>query len=172
MSSPTNPYHPPESPVGGDATKGNKPLSQREMATRGNRLLAAVLDGLTTMFTVLPVMYYLGLFKRPEAFETQITAFLLGFVTVLILNGLLLHTRGQSIGKAIVGIQIVGLDGSRISLARIIFLRYFPVQLVSQFPTIGSLLTLMDIIWIFRSDQRCIHDHIAHTVVVNFEPFE
>jgi uncharacterized RDD family membrane protein YckC len=164
-----NPYQTPGSPF------QSEPPAQRsrinlEPASRGSRLLAALLDGVVTMIVVLPVMYYIGLFERGDDLGGQVTAFLLGFISVIIIHGYLLHTRGQSIGKAIVGIQIVGLDGHRISLAQIIFRRYLPIQLASLIPGFGSVLTLLDAVWIFREDRRCIHDHLAGTVVVAYMP--
>lgn len=169
MSDSNNPYQPPQSPLR-DSTHPRRDSGSLEPASRQQRLLAAILDGLITMIAVLPVMFHLKLFDYPTAIETQVTAFLLGFLSVLLLHGYLLHARGQSVGKAIVGIQIVGIDGKRVSLGRIIFMRYFPVQLVSQIPTLGSLLTLVDVIWIFRQDNRCLHDHIAQTMVIKYTP--
>jgi len=37
---------------------------------------------------------------------------------------------------------------------------------VSLIPYAGSFVALLDVLFIFRRDQRCIHDHLAGTVVV------
>ena len=165
-----NPYQPPETPFQSEPPPVRDSQFASEPASRGSRLLAAMLDGVATMLVVIPVMYSIGLFERADDFGGQVTAFLLGFISVIIIHGYLLHTRGQSIGKAIVGIQIVGLDGRRVSLAQIIFRRYLPIQLASLIPGVGSVLTLLDTVWIFREDRRCIHDHLAGTMVVKYVP--
>ncbi|MBN2343526.1 MAG: RDD family protein [Deltaproteobacteria bacterium] len=167
MSEHPNPYQPPRAPLGGGAERRRPShIEPMEPATRGMRLLAAMLDGLATMMVLMPVMSYLDLFNRPMEMETQLTVFLLGFISVPLLHGYLLHTRGQSIGKLVVGIRIVGLDGRLLPLGRIVFMRYLPIQLANQIPSIGPLFAVMDVVWIFREDRRCIHDHIAGTMVV------
>ena len=45
-------------------------------------------------------------------------------------------------------------------------LRYLPTSAVSLIPYAGSFVALLDVLFIFRRDQRCIHDHLAGTVVV------
>ena len=58
-------------------------------------------------------------------------------------------------------------DGSRIGLARYIFLRVVPVVLISMIPFIGNLINLVDPLLIFGKERRCLHDLIADTIVVN-----
>ena len=168
MSDSNNPYQPPRSPSPSEERRAALLRQGDEPASRGNRLLASILDTFANGLVLLPVMQYMGLFEREISFRDQLTVFLLGFLCIILIHGYLLHTRGQTIGKAIVGIQIVGLDGARVSLSRIVFRRYLPIQLAAMIQTVGSLLGLLDIIWIFRDDRRCLHDHIAGTVVVNY----
>ena len=168
MAEGPNPYQPPRSPLGG--SNSIHPRTDLEPASRGGRLLAYLLDTVANVLVLLPIMQYMGLFQREAVFRDQITVFLLGFLCIILIHGYLLHARGQTIGKAIVGIQIVGLDGARVSLARIVFRRYLPVQLAAMIQGVGSILALLDVVWIFRDDRRCIHDHIAGTMVVRYMP--
>jgi uncharacterized RDD family membrane protein YckC len=48
----------------------------------------------------------------------------------------------------------------------LILKRYLPISVVSVIPVVGPLLTLIDILFIFRSDRRCVHDLIADTQVL------
>ncbi len=89
---------------------------------------------------------------------------LLGMCGYLILQAFLLATRGQSIGKIIVKIRIVdahtGVSGG---FLQNVFLREMLNSLLSMIP----LYFLVDSAFILQNDRRCIHDHIAGTVVVD-----
>ncbi|MBN2527718.1 MAG: RDD family protein [Deltaproteobacteria bacterium] len=141
-----------------------------QLASRGSRLLAYVIDNIISVMLLLPVMQQLGVLADGVTINGQVTAFLLSFLSIVLVHGYLLQTRGQSIGKLIMGIQIVRVDGTRLTLGPIVFRRYLPVQLSGMIPAFGPLLVIMDSIWIFRDDFRCIHDHIAGTVVINYQP--
>ncbi len=56
-------------------------------------------------------------------------------------------------------------DGRLLSFGRLIGLRYLPVWLVSVIPVI-QLFGMIDALFIFRRDRRCVHDLIAGTKVV------
>jgi uncharacterized RDD family membrane protein YckC len=91
----------------------------------------------------------------------------LGFLSFVAVHGYLLRASGQTVGKKLTGIRIVGPNGEVPALANVIFLRYFPVWLVSLFPSfVGSFLVLIDVLFMFRSDRRCMHDLFAGTRVV------
>ena len=94
-------------------------------------------------------------------------------ITYLVLNGYLLATRGQSIGKWLLGIQIVDADTNELlSIRRIVMQRVIPVFLlpvpgiVTGIPPIGILLVLIDIAPIFREEPRCVHDMLAGSKVI------
>ena len=91
---------------------------------------------------------------------------LLGFLGFVLLHGYYLKIGGQTIGKKIVGIRIADLDNNIPTLAKILGLRYLPIQVVALIPIVGVLCTLADVLFIFRQDRRCIHDLIAGTRVV------
>ena len=41
------------------------------------------------------------------------------------------------------------------------------MTLIGIFPAIGGIIQLVDILFIFRDDRKCIHDLIAGTVVIS-----
>jgi hypothetical protein len=47
-----------------------------------------------------------------------------------------------------------------------VILRGFIPGLIGAIPYIGPLFSLVNVLFIFREDYRCVHDHIAGTIVV------
>ena len=74
---------------------------------------------------------------------------------------------GASLGAAAwAKVRVVRTDGSPASLGRQIGLRYIVNAIPGAIPMVGSVYGLVDILFIFRGDRRCIHDMIADTKVV------
>jgi hypothetical protein len=65
-----------------------------------------------------------------------------------------------------VGIRIARLDNTVPNLGRVVLLRYAPMSVASLVPGVGGLLNLIDVLMIFGSERRCLHDRIAATKVV------
>ena len=63
-------------------------------------------------------------------------------------------------------IRVVRVDGSRVTFARFVFLRWLPLAIVGCIPFVGGLVGLIDPLLIFRESSRCLHDEIADTRVV------
>ena len=63
-------------------------------------------------------------------------------------------------------IRVVRVDGSRVSFARFVFLRWLPLAIVGCIPFVGGIVALIDPLLIFRESRRCLHDDIADTQVV------
>ena len=49
---------------------------------------------------------------------------------------------------------------------RLIALRYLPFSIASVIPLL-SLIQIIDILFIFREDKRCLHDMLAKTCVID-----
>lgn len=64
------------------------------------------------------------------------------------------------------GIAIVDMQDKVPAFSRIIGIRYVPFQLAGSIPLI-TLIPLIDILLIFRTDRRCLHDMAAGTRVVD-----
>jgi uncharacterized RDD family membrane protein YckC len=163
-----DPYAPPAAPVAAPVYQTGP---QTPLAERGSRLLAQILDGLSA----LPGGICLGIAlagANPETGAmTSGGAVLAGigglyFLALLIANLRLLAKEGQSYGKKWAKVRIVRNDGSKASFGRIFGLRYVVNGLIGAIPLLGSLYSLVDILFIFRQDRRCIHDLIADTKVV------
>ncbi|MBL4689714.1 MAG: RDD family protein [Nannocystaceae bacterium] len=169
MESEVNPYEPPkvDLDVVAETSDGEAPL-----AGRGSRLGAAMLDGLLILVILGPIQYMLGFYDGfpenydPSFLETALGT-LAGVAVYAVVNGKYLAANGQTIGKKALGIRIVNVDGSKPSLTDIVVKRYLPFSVISLVPFAGPLLGMVNILLIFGSAQRCGHDHVAGTKVVD-----
>lgn len=149
------------------------PSGDLVLADRGIRLLAAIVDGLTIgVIGIIAAIMIPALQPRPGAEPDQMMLILMGLVlgvgliAVIVINCLWLHRYGQTIGKRLLKIKIVRGDGNPCSLLRVIFARWLPVTALGSIPLIGGVISLVDVLLIFREDHRCLHDIIADTIVI------
>jgi len=153
----------------------NEPL-----AGRFTRLVASIIDGILMIVILVPLQFGTGYFQRAAAQEVgileQIAMSLSGMAVMLLLNGYLLAKRGQTIGKVLFGIQIVDFStGQLMPFIRVYGYRYLwmlpLVVIVILIPgTMDDLaingLVLIDVLLIFGTLRRCLHDYIAGSKVV------
>jgi uncharacterized RDD family membrane protein YckC len=106
----------------------------------------------------------------PESTEFKLVAGVLGTVLggglFILLNGYLLATRGQTIGKYFMKTQIVSNDDRLVPLGWLLLKRYMPLWVISQFPLVGPIFALANALAIFRAQRKCFHDDIADTKVI------
>jgi uncharacterized RDD family membrane protein YckC len=140
------------------------------LASRGKRLGASLIDGLISSAIIWPLIYFTVGFESIstglENYGFTILWGAIGFVIFLILHGRYLTLYGQTIGKKVVGIKITDLEGSVPSFTKQILLRYGFTSLIGQVPFIGGLICLVDILFIFGAERRCLHDRVAKTMVL------
>jgi uncharacterized RDD family membrane protein YckC len=162
-------------------------------ASRWQRLAGALVDGLFALAVgFAPAMALHA--ARLDPFPTEITkaagmawmpssilALFLGLVPDAV-QWWLISTSGQTIGKKVARTRIVTLDGQVAGFMNGVLLRAMPVLAVSVVqvllrtfvPAVGrvaspllSLLFTVDILFIFGSSRRCVHDYIAGTRVMD-----
>ena len=96
--------------------------------------------------------------------------FTLGIFLIIlqfIIQGYLITTRGQSIGKIAMSLRIVNsIDGTNPGFIKAFLVRFILTQIITSIPYIGFIYIFADPLFIFRSDRRCIHDLMANTIVV------
>jgi uncharacterized RDD family membrane protein YckC len=125
-------------------------------AGRAARLTAALIDAVPFVALAAAAISE----TAPDPARTLAAA---GVPAYLLLQAVLLTRRGQSVGKRALGLRIALVDGGgnggfvanvliRVLANGVLFLApgYF----------------LLDTLFIFRSDRRCLHDLLAGTVVV------
>lgn len=161
-----NPYAPPEA----DVEVAN--WHENQLASRWARLGGSLIDGLILGAGFWGAIYVFGLMDRALDEDMAVTAFdavlLIGWLGLfLVLNGYLLATRGQTIGKVAARTRIVSFEDDRLlPLWKLMVLRYMPFYVLGYIPLIGPILGLINPLFIFKQDRRCLHDHVAGTKVI------
>ena len=147
-----------------------QPLEER-LAGRGRRLVATLIDMLLVpALTVLLVMIT-GVMEDAEDYRNSmwiVNVFLLAVVSYLILNGYWLFTRGQTVGKRVMKVAIVATaSGERAPFWKLVCIRalFFPLLFTMISPILAAL-PLVDQLFVFRKNRRCVHDLAAGTSVV------
>lgn len=180
---PSAPMPPPVSNVNPYAAPQSQVLSNLPglvPASRGVRLGACLLDCLTGIIGIgIPIgiaiffmvqMENSGSDDVPAGAIAGFTLAGLAFLGLTVWNIVLLSTRGQTLGKKWLGIRIVTFpDGQKPGFVKGFLLRSFVNGLIGQFvPFYG----LVDVCFIFREDNRCVHDLLADTTVIEGQPPE
>ncbi|HUQ53629.1 MAG TPA: RDD family protein [Gammaproteobacteria bacterium] len=162
-----NPYAPPQTEV------RDPPLIREadNLAPRRLRLIGVLVDGLANAVVFGPLLLFSGLWSSllsdDVPFRVVVLVSLGGVAVFLLLNGYLLATAGQTIGKRVVGTRIVNVADGRIpKFLTLVGGRYGVTWLVSLIPGAGNLYGLVDALFVFRDDRRCLHDLIAGTKVI------
>jgi len=142
------------------------------LASRWKRLGGAMIDSVIAMVIFVPIMLATGALQRTFSGEEmtigeQAGFFVVGWVVFLVLNGYLLFTRGQTIGKIAVKTKIVDLSGNIPNFGKLLVLRYLVRGFVHHIPFIGNLAGLVNVLFIFGKKRRCVHDYLAGTIVIN-----
>ena len=148
------------------------------LAGRGARFGAYLVDAVvsTIVFLVIIGFGWWITFDDLAQFGTQPSATdvlrvaSLYVVVFMAINGYLLITRGQTVGKLMLGIRIVNsASGGNVSAAKVLGLRYIVFFGLQTIPVFGmrELVGLLDALFIFRDDRRCLHDLLAGTKVVS-----
>ena len=148
-----------------------------ELAGRGRRLGAYIIDTIIAGIVLVAVAYFnpgpLGVtmldIMRDPMTQQMSTAGSIAFVIIFMaINSYLLVTKGQTLGKWMLGIRIVDAASNGAATAvKLLGLRYVLVLLLPLIPVVGQLLGLIEVVFIFRDDRRCVHDLIAGTKVVS-----
>lgn len=160
-----NPYAPPEADVEVAETNHN------ELASRWARLGGAIIDGLVGAVFFWTAIFGFGIWERMSTglntYSDNIFISFLWLAIYLLLNGYLLATRGQTIGKVAAGTRIVSIEDGRIlPLWKLVMLRIAPFIALGMIPVIGQVIGLLNPLFIFAENRRCLHDHFAGTKVI------
>ena len=143
-----------------------------QLAERGERLFAAIIDSLLMMAISLPIFFGfmdgMSLYGSGESPSTWsvLAGMLPGYLITFAIQGWFLHKSGQTVGKKARKLRIVRADGSRAGVGRLLFVRMGFMFVLALIPFVGRVIGLVDSLLIFRASRRCLHDQIADTIVV------
>jgi uncharacterized RDD family membrane protein YckC len=170
----SNLYAPPKSEV--KDVGGDEALA---LASRSARLGAVMLDSLLGFIWFTPAYVSNWATIARQAHGNALAAWVnlartggwfyvgvLGALVVLAIDLILLARNGQTIGKKLLGIKVVRVNGSAVSLFRVFFVRYVCNTFLTLIPLFGSLYSLVDSLMIFGESRRTVHDRIADTIVI------
>lgn len=144
------------------------------LAGRGTRLAAVFIDSFILFIPYLIVNILFSGFNgymenlRNLSFEFIVGSLFLGIISNLSINGYLLYKKGQTIGKMSMDIKIVDMNNNVPSLFHSFFLRSFLFSVVYFIPY-AKIIVLLDPLFIFSKNRRCLHDRLAGTKVVDVE---
>lgn len=174
-----NPYQAPRSSV---EFKQNDGLV---LASRWYRLFARIIDAILMLLLSMPFLYWLtgdwlgnagaeqyDLFWSYNSLSSFVE-YLIGIGVYVAVNTYLLATRGQTVGKYLLKIQIVDYYSEEIPKLRFsLVLREGILTLLNLFGFLGGLIALVDALFIFATDKRCLHDYWAFTKVVDIRDIQ
>ncbi|MEM9479976.1 MAG: RDD family protein [Verrucomicrobiota bacterium] len=170
MSEETNPYATPQA-APAPAPVSTAGVNFTNLASRWARLGGAILDSLIVAVPALGIMFMLGLFDRMDdqgrmSIGDTLLSTVIGIACYMAINGALIYKSGQTVGKRILGTQVVNLDGTKVDGNRYVVRRLLPFWLIPQIPIIGGIIGLANALCVFRREKNCLHDDIAQTRVV------
>lgn len=173
-------------PAPDSANKDPKSAPIDNTASYAKRLVACILDSLLIGMAVAMLFEYLGLGPdQAQATDMQMALkvmsakidalsksqqgllFLFPYLMFFTFNGFSLFQRGQTIGKRMMGIAIVTLDNQKPAFVPLIVNRYLTQWVIGLVPGFGFLLRVVDVLAIFWTNKRCVHDLIAKTKVID-----
>jgi uncharacterized RDD family membrane protein YckC len=179
-----NPFAPPRAHVEDQYTAPAEMIT----ATRGSRFLAVLVDvspgfvlgiigGLVAALTIPGLLTgHFDVRSGIASLGIVVVVFAIFAIGWMIWNIVLLYRYGQTVGKKVLGIRVVRMDGSRVSFPRFVFLRWLAMAFIGgavggiggamHFQFAGSIVSLVDCLFIFGAAHRCLHDLIADTRVV------
>ena len=163
------PLPPPPPPVPTEPPSYT-PGPSASLATPLRRLGARLLDGLivsipvTLLFFAIADPRVVGRTISPEdALTLQLLASALGGLYEIVL----VHLRGQTVGKMAVGIKVAQIEDGRPPSWNRASIRYGVPTLAQYVPYIGGIAALVVYLWLLWDPRRQgLHDKAARTIVI------
>ena len=173
-----NPYQAPKSSV-------EPPQDGLVLASRWYRLFARIIDGILLLLISMPFLLWftgdwlgvtsadeLDLFLSSDS-PLIVVEFLISMGVFVAVNAYLLAKRGQTVGKYLLKIRIVDYYTDEVPKLRFsLVLREGIMTLLNLFGFLGGLIALVDVLFIFASNKRCLHDYWSFTKVVSVPNIE
>lgn len=144
-------------------------IRMSQYAGRGSRFAAAIIDLSIAVIVCLMSTIFVSIASKSQGGMTSgVIAIGVGWFGILIAaQTVLLVKYGQSLGKRALGIRIVTNSDERVpGFIKVWLLRMWVPSLIAGIPYIGIVVWLVDNLFIFRDDRRCLHDLIAETKVI------
>ncbi|MEV5240540.1 RDD family protein [Streptomyces cinnamoneus] len=160
----------PQSPYGGQYGAADPLAGMPPLANRFRRLVARIVDGLIVSVPVSAVFW--GIAWGADPWDDQGKSTGLSIIVSLVYfvyEGLMLTTRGQTLGKMLMKIRVAMLDDGAIPQGQPGWTRAAVYSLPQVVPCCGFVFWLVNVLWCTWDQpyHQCIHDKAAKTVVVS-----
>lgn len=160
----------PASPYGDGFGAADPLAGMPPLASRWKRLVARIIDGLLVSIPVTAVFSAASWGWDPWDDSGKSTGLSIIIAVVYFLyEGLMLTTRGQTVGKMAMKIRVAMLDNGAVPEGRPGWTRAAVYSLPEVVPCCGFVFWLINVLWCTWDDpyHQCIHDKAAKTVVVS-----
>ncbi|MEU4210414.1 RDD family protein [Streptomyces sp. NPDC026206] len=159
----------PGSPYGDQYGAADPLAGMPPLASRFRRLIARIVDGLIIS---IPVSTVFSLANSYDPWKDQGKSTGLSIIIALVYflyEGLMLTTRGQTLGKMLLKIRVAMLDNGAIPEGRPGWTRAAVYSLPQIVTCCGFVFWLVNVLWCTWDEpyHQCIHDKAAKTVVVS-----
>jgi uncharacterized RDD family membrane protein YckC len=130
------------------------------------RFAGSIVDGLLTTLAMIPGLGLMFAFVQNGDEDLSMIGMgvaMLGALAFSAYQWYLTATTGQTLAKRWFGMKIVKVDGSDVDFVSGVILRVWIIGAINMFVNFAS---LVDVLFIFGADSRCLHDYIAGTRVI------
>jgi len=144
-------------------------IEEFELESVKSRVLASIIDG-AVIFVIIIITYLAADNNLKEEIESSSTIHILYVLLILIIHFVInykfLISKGQTIGKKLLKIQVVSSSGNIASFPSLI-LRGLIFTSIWYIPIIGGVIGFVSILLVFTKKRLCLHDIFAKTKVVS-----
>ncbi|MEV0277176.1 RDD family protein [Streptomyces sp. NPDC050610] len=159
----------PGNPYGDQFGAGNPLAGMPPLAGRGRRLVARIIDGLIVGIPVsVIVSLAVGGYNPTKDTVKSTSMSVIIAIVYFVYEGLMLTSRGQTVGKRMMKIRVAMLENGAIPAGRPGWARAATYSLPEIVPCCGFIFWLVNVLWCTwdKPYQQCLHDKAARTVVV------
>ncbi len=143
------------------------------LANRGKRLVARIIDaiiiGVPVTLIMNAIVGWVDYFSTSNVEASkQATVSGVTMLVYLIYEGLMLTSRGQTVGKMAMKIRVAMLSNGSVPTTQAGWTRAAVYTLPEIVPCCGFVFWLLNVLWCTwdKPYQQCLHDKAARTVVV------
>ncbi|MFI7098457.1 RDD family protein [Streptomyces sp. NPDC050161] len=161
-------------PYGGEYGAADPLAGMPPLAGRGRRLVARIIDaiiiGVPVMLIMNAIVGWVDYTSTSNAQTSkQATVSGVTMLVYLVYEGLMLTSRGQTLGKMAMKIRVAMLSNGSVPTQQAGWLRAAVYTLPEIVPCCGFIFWLVNVLWCTwdKPYQQCLHDKAAKTVVVS-----
>ncbi|AJT66826.1 RDD family protein [Streptomyces chattanoogensis] len=163
-----------DNPYGGEYGAADPLAGMPPLANRGRRLVARIIDAIIIGVPVGVIMNLIvgwANYTSTSSIETSKQATVSGvtMLVYLVYEGLMLTSRGQTVGKMAMKIRVAMLANGAVPAGQAGWIRAAVYTLPEIVPCCGFVFWLVNVLWCTwdKPYQQCLHDKAAKTVVVS-----